>query len=591
MSGYTPVYQKPYEGGFVNAPPRETPVTAEILNAYDAAIENIETYLQGNQAGCGGDAGLHDLVIENSISMGRKADTETGRQSTAVGSDVAALGHYSHAEGCSTTAAQICAHAEGNMTEASGSCSHAEGADTKACGYASHAEGYNTETAANSSYAHAEGQGTKASAPCTHAEGYGTAASSSYAHAEGNGTKASGYASHAEGAATEASEQYTHAEGNGANASGSGAHAEGEKTAAAGTDSHAEGYSTSASEYCAHAEGCSTAASGQYSHTEGNGTKASGQGAHAEGNAAEATAPFAHAEGNCTKADAPVSHAEGNCTAAESQFQHVQGRYNVADSAGKYAHIVGNGTSENARSNAHTLDWEGNAWFAGTAECRGIILTDTADNTKHWLVQATDGQPESNLTTPADSIIDLADIIRRLTDIAERLTRLEENPKGTRENPYDGIYFKDTIGIVNVMQSDGLYVKVTQDATDLEIFNAGSRYHAMYSPGHYSPTGSPNIVEYANRAAYRLLIDLTPGTYTLNFRAAENYRIGIRFYQDQKLARSQTFDAPGTFEVGTGELIGLFLYSSAADGELSPETIKDRYASISIEIADGTANA
>ena len=31
----------------------------------------------------------------------------------------------------------------------------------------------------------------------------------------------------------------------------------------------------------------------------------------------------------------------------------------------KYAHIVGNGTSNKNRSNAHTLDWEGNAWFAG----------------------------------------------------------------------------------------------------------------------------------------------------------------------------------------------------------------------------------
>jgi hypothetical protein len=44
--------------------------------------------------------------------------------------------------------------------------------------------------------------------------------------------------------------------------------------------------------------------------------------------------------------------------------QHVQGRYNVVDSEGKYAHIVGNGTSAN-RSNAHTIDWNGNAWFAG----------------------------------------------------------------------------------------------------------------------------------------------------------------------------------------------------------------------------------
>lgn len=36
----------------------------------------------------------------------------------------------------------------------------------------------------------------------------------------------------------------------------------------------------------------------------------------------------------------------------------------MEDSGGVYAHIVGNGT-DNSRSNAHTLDWSGNAWFAG----------------------------------------------------------------------------------------------------------------------------------------------------------------------------------------------------------------------------------
>jgi hypothetical protein len=32
---------------------------------------------------------------------------------------------------------------------------------------------------------------------------------------------------------------------------------------------------------------------------------------------------------------------------------------------GNYAHIVGNGGSEGTRSNAHTIDWHGNGWFAG----------------------------------------------------------------------------------------------------------------------------------------------------------------------------------------------------------------------------------
>ena len=43
--------------------------------------------------------------------------------------------------------------------------------------------------------------------------------------------------------------------------------------------------------------------------------------------------------------------------------------------AGDYAHIVGNGINADYRSNAHTLDWDGNAWFAGNVCAQSIILT------------------------------------------------------------------------------------------------------------------------------------------------------------------------------------------------------------------------
>lgn len=43
----------------------------------------------------------------------------------------------------------------------------------------------------------------------------------------------------------------------------------------------------------------------------------------------------------------------------------MQGRYNIDDSDSKLAFITGNGTNENNRSNAHTLDWSGNAWYSG----------------------------------------------------------------------------------------------------------------------------------------------------------------------------------------------------------------------------------
>jgi hypothetical protein len=57
------------------------------------------------------------------------------------------------------------------------------------------------------------------------------------------------------------------------------------------------------------------------------------------------------------------SHAEGDETIALGAQQHVQGAYNIADTTS--LHIVGNGTDPSERSNAHTIDWEGNAWFAG----------------------------------------------------------------------------------------------------------------------------------------------------------------------------------------------------------------------------------
>lgn len=50
---------------------------------------------------------------------------------------------------------------------------------------------------------------------------------------------------------------------------------------------------------------------------------------------------------------------------ADCLHQHVQGKYNIIDDEDKYCHIVGNGTNDENRSNAHTIDWNGDAWFQG----------------------------------------------------------------------------------------------------------------------------------------------------------------------------------------------------------------------------------
>ena len=139
--------------------------------------------------------------------------------------------------------------------------------------------------------------------------------------------------------------------------------AEGDSTIASGLASHAEGINTKALGNYSHAEGASREASGIGSHAEGYSTIASGDQSHAEGNQTTASGDYSHAEGDNATASGLVSHAEGSGTTAKGNNQHVQGKFNIADTTS--AHIVGNGSRYSNKSNAHTLDWNGNAWFAG----------------------------------------------------------------------------------------------------------------------------------------------------------------------------------------------------------------------------------
>ena len=109
------------------------------------------------------------------------------------------------------------------------------------------------------------------------------------------------------------------------------------------------------------AMGSNVVASGQYSHAEGS-SRANGQ--------------YSHAEGYLCYADGDYSHAEGYGTTAQGQNQHVEGKYNIEDTANKYAHIVGNGISSNRSSNAYTLDWSGNGWYAGKLSQEGTPTDD-----------------------------------------------------------------------------------------------------------------------------------------------------------------------------------------------------------------------
>lgn len=186
-----------------------------------------------------------------------------------------------------------------------------------------------------------------------------------------------------------ASGNYSHTEGNGI-ASGECSHAEGYAVVASGDMSHAEGVSTTASATGSHAEGNTSTASGNYGHAEGNNTVASGD--------------TSHAEGSHTTASGNGSHAGGYQTIANSLRQTVFGTFNVADNGtattkGQYIEIVGNGTAEDARSNARTLDWDGNEVVAGTLTIGGSsgIVFKKADSGQ--LLISLDGGTSWNTVT------------------------------------------------------------------------------------------------------------------------------------------------------------------------------------------------
>lgn len=330
----------------------------------------------------------------------------SGISSHAEGHNTQALVDYTHSEGINTNAEGSAAHTEGWHSHALGQASHAEGEYTEATGEASHAEGHYTvagyfahaegeHAKATGKGSHAEGNLTEATGEYSHAQGHTTKATGNYSNAEGNGTNAIGEASHAEGMGTKAEQAYTHAEGLNTRACKPRAHAEGRNTIAGNPDADT-GYS-------AHAEGDNTKAYGSYSHSEGYNTQALAINSHAEGNGTKASGEASHAQNTGCEARGTMSHAEGNYTIATSKGQHVQGRYNAYDDTesatgyGKYAHIVGNGDSVN-KSNAHTLDWSGNAWYKGSVTSNGADYAEYFE----WLDGNQDNEDRVGLLVTLD---------------------------------------------------------------------------------------------------------------------------------------------------------------------------------------------
>lgn len=217
-----------------------------------------------------------------------------------------------------------------------------------------------------------------------------------------------------------------------------------------GKYSFSNGNRVTASGDYSHAEGERTMASGEASHAEGNYSTASSNFSHAEGNWSTASGFSSHAEGGSTTASGYYSHAEGYNTKAYSQNQHVQGKYNIEDTKNKYAHIVGNGT-DSTKSNAHTLDWNGNAWFAGKLTQEGTPTDDKDLITKKYFddnkptvpTKTSELTNDSNFLTKHQSLVNYATIEYVDSKLTTNYVSKEELTESTK--PADTTTVKTTL--------------------------------------------------------------------------------------------------------------------------------------------------
>jgi len=238
--------------------------------------------------------------------------------------------------------------------------------------------------------------------------------------------------------------------GNNVEASGNSTLAIGRDTIARGFYSSSQGKNNVSTGEASHTEGFTTKSIGEYSHAEGKETKTVGDISHAEGVETITNGIGSHAEGYGSIANGEYSHAEGYKTIAGSEGQSVRGRYNVQDTAGQYLDIVGCGTGEVDRSNAYTLDKQGNAYYKGVVTADGEATNDY-DLTNIKYLKENYYDKAGVKKEIADSNKMEKEVVDVLPDVADAKDNIMYMLKltDTDGNPYYNIYQKVNNQLVN----------------------------------------------------------------------------------------------------------------------------------------------
>lgn len=287
---------------------------------------------------------LNEIALKNSECdetvdlVGRSYFDEDGNKKGEI------FGHYetNSANGANSVAFGTACHAAGDLAFAGGGGSTASG---------------------NMSFVF--GGGSTASGGTSMAFGSGCSASGDYSLAFGGGCKAEDNYSFALGGGCTAKGPYSLSLGGGCTATGEGAVSLGSGSRSEGNYSFSMGKAGTSSASTHH-----TTASGDYSFAMGESVKATGKCSYAMGGWAYGY------NGSCipTEARGDYSFALGKGVVAASPNQFVIGKRNVIDEDGKFAFIIGNGSST-IPFTAFAIDWSGKI-YAGNNFETGVNVVD-----------------------------------------------------------------------------------------------------------------------------------------------------------------------------------------------------------------------
>ena len=218
-----------------------------------------------------------------------------------------------------------------------------------------------------------------------------------FTHIEGQGNNALARVAHVEGRDNKVVGKYGHAEGR-KNAVGYCAHGEGNNNLVLADSSHGEGSNNIIKGNNGHGEGAGNYVSGSYAHGEGINNNAIGRASHVQGELNSASGHASHAGGLVSYAFGTASTAQGSNLRAWGKNTTEFGHYNDyaedwntnEEEYSRFALVVGNGKSEDTRSNALTLDWDGNLEVQTSVKTPCAILI-SPDGSEFKLKVANDG--------------------------------------------------------------------------------------------------------------------------------------------------------------------------------------------------------